>query len=782
MRIFPLFILIISLWAPSARAQPRQEFNGPFAGWADLKVQFGAKGNGTDDDTRAFQAAIDGLSNPVTGFIRGKPVYMVIYLPAGTYCLSSTLLLKGKIGVSIIGEDPLHTFIKWIGADKDTMLWADGSSYFKIARISWDANGRKDMEGIGIHWKDRWRLANSMSFAPLNIEISDCYFTGAFRFGISGGTTGANGTTGNNDSEITIRRCQFSNCTGSGIQIQGYNALDYWIWDCRFEDCFSGVTCMFGNYHVYRSFFSGSASADVDNTNGYYTSLRGCFSEHSRRFSADEGKSSNPFKRIFQDNTVIDPAEAPIQYHHTGKLSLWGNKFSRQSDTIGFPYSIYYNSWAVSNYEVLTLHNVYTRREPFQYGGGGGYGKIYAFGDQVLPNIRLKADRQAFLQAMDPLPPNRTRKIFEVPPGAGADAIQAVLNEAAALKGQRPIVHFPVGSWYIDKSLLIPPGADMQITGDGLVYSSVIVVNPGAALKGPAFNGAAFNGPAFLVEGPSFITVRDLQINGQPGKKTSTGILFEGVDQPGAQAYLDQVYSQADTSLYVSDLDYLYIQKDNSFFNAGNYVSGGPLVSQHKGTARVACFGGQFARLTVMHNARFLAKDCWWEGPERCPLNLSGSGSVTLDGAMIAPAEHDSMTTIRIGKFDGQISMMNMYLQGGLSVQGDNPSLQLLVWNILFYFKLDPLDFLRDPVSYKGAFAGLNAQCFRTNDPACRNILMIGDQFRNIKDSIAFLDTQTAPDRLGVPQLYRNLPAGISNIDISRISFGPMEKGVVFRL
>jgi len=195
MKILPLFIFIISLWPPSAGAQPRQEFNGPFAGWADLKVQFGAKGNGIDDDTRAFQAAIDGLSNPVTGFIRGKAVYMVIYLPAGTYCLSSTLLLKGKIGVSIIGEDPLHTLIRWIGADKDTMLWADASSYFKIARISWDANGRKDMEGIGIHWKDRWRLANSMSFAPLNIEISDCYFTGAFRFGISGGTTGANGST-----------------------------------------------------------------------------------------------------------------------------------------------------------------------------------------------------------------------------------------------------------------------------------------------------------------------------------------------------------------------------------------------------------------------------------------------------------------------------------------------------------------------------------------------------------------------------------------------------------
>ncbi len=136
-------------------------------------------------------------------------------------------------------------------------------------------------------------------------------------------------------------------------------------------------------------------------------------------------------------------------------------------------------------------------------------------------------------------------------------------------------------------------------------------------------------------------------------------------------------------------MNWLYVQKDNSFFSSGNYISGGPLMQSGKGTARVSCFGGQFARLTVKQNARFLAKDCWWEGPERVPLNLEGSGSVSIDGAMIAPANNDSLPTIRVGKFKGDISLLNMYVQGGLSVEPANPGLNLLVWNIHFYHKMN---------------------------------------------------------------------------------------------
>src|SRR5688572_16763686 len=108
-----LLLVFLALCTLKNYAQSREEFNGPYSSWADVKKKFGAKGNGKDDDTRAIQEALDNLSNPVTKFNMGKEAYMVLYLPAGTYCISSTLVLKGKIGVNIIGEDPARTTIKW---------------------------------------------------------------------------------------------------------------------------------------------------------------------------------------------------------------------------------------------------------------------------------------------------------------------------------------------------------------------------------------------------------------------------------------------------------------------------------------------------------------------------------------------------------------------------------------------------------------------------------------------------------------------------------------------
>lgn len=761
-----LAVIVIILFSKGVDAQNREEFDGPFPHWANVRNGFGAKGNGKDDDTRAIQNAIDYLSVPPKGFGMGQGNYMVVYLPAGTYCISSTLLLKGKIAVCIIGEDPANTTIKWCGKDKGTMLWADGSAYFKIGRLTWDAGGKMDMEAIGIHWRDTWNDGRSQSFAALNIEISDDRFIGGFRSGISGGTTPATGT-GANDSEITIRRCIFQNCTLSGIDITGFNALDYWIWDCCFLRCSTGVRCAYGNYHLYRSFFSGSTVSDVHNNNGYYNSIRGCYSVNGNDFSSDEGASSNPFKRVFQDNTVIAPVHVPIRHNHLGKITLFGNTITRSVDTT-YPYSVYNRSWFPGIYEALSLHNTYQYPQPIKLDVDPH--KLYSFADKVEKTIR--EDTLAFLESMDHTPPKVDRKIFEVPAGANAAGIQSILDQAAELRGQRPVVHFMMGVYYLDRTLKIPAGSDMQLVGDGWLYCTMIQQS----------NEQSFRElPLLEVEGPSYITIKDLHFGSVVAKRQFAGIVFRNVDQPQSEVHIDQVYSpSADTSLVVQDMDYLYVQKDNSFFTTGNYITGGRLVGQGKGTARVACYGGQFAHLTVGKNARFTAKDCWWEGPDHLPLDITGEGTITIDDVMIAPYKNDSTTTVKIGKFKGSVSLMNMYLQGALLPQSDNPDLNLLVWNVHFYFKTDPLAFLGEKSDYKAAFLGLNAQCFRTNDPACRWITCINDRLQNIPNIYAFLDARTAQDRESRPVLLRDLPQGVSNIYISRVSFGAMNRGLDF--
>ncbi|HEX3933650.1 MAG TPA: hypothetical protein VHW43_03160, partial [Puia sp.] len=568
------------------------------------------------------------------------------------------------------------------------------------------------------------------------------------------------------DSEITIRRCLFDGCTGSGIEIKGFNALDYWIWDCRFIRCGSGIHCTRGGYHVYRSFFSGSQLTDLHNMHGYYNSARGCYSENSRMFSADEAMSSNPFKRIFQDNTIVHPHQLPIEYYHLGKITLWGNKFGPTLDTSN-KFSVNTRGGFPAIYEVLSLHNVYPNKNAVRIASTPS--KLYSYGDKIAA---VAPAAQAFLKTMDVTPPRVNRSVFEVPPGSGAAAIQAILDQAAKLKGQRPVVHFGRGLYPIDRTLVIPAGSDMQLIGDGLIDASQLLKTAGGDFRRHAL---------ILVLGPSYIVIRDLQLGTDGDAGLLPAIVFSGVDQPGSQAHLDQIYSHADTSLVLRELNNLYVEKDNSFFTDGNYVSGGAAMQNGSGTAGLFCFGGQFKGAKVQKNGRFLAKDCWWEGNTRVPLNLEGQGTICIDGAMVAPNSPDSNPTIRIGKFDGHIALMNMYVQGALLPVGDNPGLDLLVWNIHFYHKMAVLDFLRAGASYRGAFLGLNAQCFRPNDPACKYIISIPDQLVGVPAAESFLDAETAFDRESRPVIFRDLPAGSSNIYISRVSIlGSRTSGLVF--
>ena len=73
----------------SASSMPAigDEFVGPFPSWTNVKTVYGAKGDGVTDDTAALQAALNNVG------LNGHS--SVLYLPAGTYKISSTLNLAG---------------------------------------------------------------------------------------------------------------------------------------------------------------------------------------------------------------------------------------------------------------------------------------------------------------------------------------------------------------------------------------------------------------------------------------------------------------------------------------------------------------------------------------------------------------------------------------------------------------------------------------------------------------------------------------------------------------
>jgi hypothetical protein len=364
------------------------------------------------------------------------------------------------------------------------------------------------------------------------------------------------------------------------------------------------------------------------------------------------------------------------------------------------------------------------------------------------------------------------RPVFEIPDDADAVAIQSILDKAAEARGRRPVVHFGTGVYLVDRTLVIPPGSDMQLVGDGLLYATVLQKKAGARFT---------EGAMILVKGPSTIDIRDMQIAWDREKDHTAAVVFVDVDQPGAQAHIDQLYSHEDTSLAIMGMNYLYVEKNNSFFSEGNFISGGDLVKRGGGTARLSCYGGQFERLKVVNNAKFLGRDCWWEGDDSLALDLQGSGTVCIDGAIIAPNKSDSSSTIAVNGFKGHLSLMNMYLQGAITPRLDNPDLDLLLWNVHFYYKMDVLDFLRKGGTSRAAFVGLTAQCFQPNAPACKDIICIGDRLLNESDTVAVLERETAFGRESRPVLMKILPPGISNIYITRLSLPDnTAKGIAF--
>ena len=115
-------------------SNPADEFVGPFPSWADAKRDYGAVGDGQNDDTAALQKALDELRHE-------DRKRFVLYVPAGTYRITQQLVLDSRLYTGVIGEDPALTVIKWDGPADGVMLYINGVAYSRFNRITWDGSG-----------------------------------------------------------------------------------------------------------------------------------------------------------------------------------------------------------------------------------------------------------------------------------------------------------------------------------------------------------------------------------------------------------------------------------------------------------------------------------------------------------------------------------------------------------------------------------------------------------------------------------------------------------------
>jgi hypothetical protein len=256
-----------------------EEFNGPLPGWKNVKSDFGAKGDGITDDAQAITAALYAFR------IMDSINYSVLYFPAGTYRICSTVFNADRegggthyAGLGIIGEDPSNTVLLWDGSNDGTMFTLDGW-YMKISRLTF--NGQN---------KAKIGLFRNGGFGT-GVEYSDLVFKD-----IEWAVQLGNFNTG--QAENLFLRCRFFNC-GVGVFGSDMNSLDTWLWYCLFEDCDFGIHL--GGYQAYGNVFLRSKACDFGLT-WQPSCLVNNISVNAERFN---DYSQNVV--LFQGNKIYDP-------------------------------------------------------------------------------------------------------------------------------------------------------------------------------------------------------------------------------------------------------------------------------------------------------------------------------------------------------------------------------------------------------------------------------------------------------------------------------------------
>ena len=586
------------VFAMAARAD---EFVGPFPSWFDVKRDFGAVGDGVADDTAAIQRGLDALLKQETA------TSVVLYFPAGTYRITDTVSQvrashHEPLGRSLIGEDPETTRIVWDGEEGASMLHYD-SWFTKVSRLTFDGAGKA---------KKAIDFGNSFSTAN---EISDMVFKDV-GIGIAAGIR-------NGIAETAVLRCRFYRCADIGISIQGFNSLDWYIWECWFEECGIGASNELnaGNFHLYYCTFLRSKEADVTLRHTSYFSALGNVSLGSRLFL--HAKRAHNWLDMetwaaqitIQDNTILDPREpTPILFENNGPNLILDNVIRAKGTgpaVRAFPPS------GVS--DLIVIGNRWTSPEGIANKDGG---RLTAFDNTVV------SGQWPVVSDIAPVPflAKVARPVIEVAAGADAATIQAAIDAAAALNGQRPVVHLPKGKYALAQTLVIPAGCDVQLIGDG-------------GENGTELSSAA-NHPAILVKSPSKATFRTLSVNGGNG----AGILVENADC-GGRIYGEQVNAGGKRrGIDIEGLKRTPVEM-RCFGHDALRVAGGGDGTQ----SWVTFFAGATSRHshqepgialhTVTDGGRLLARDFWYEGESWMMAELTGGGDFACHSAYMCPVD-----------------------------------------------------------------------------------------------------------------------------------------------
>jgi hypothetical protein len=638
------------------------EFHGPFAGWADVK-NFGAKGDGKADDTKAIQKAIDAVALDANK--------AVVYLPKGTYRITQTLLLPGPDAVKadqgfankvFIGEDPATTTLVWDGDAQPYSpdLAADSPSQapanlrpvamLRVADAHSSSFGRLTLDGrgrvAGLRVERDGRLYSSYG------RVHDMYFTDCT---VGFWNSDLALPESDMDSEYSLLRLHFTRCDIGAAIIPG-NGYDYWIREGLFTDCRIGVYSKYGDFRVSNSVFRRSREADMVVNGQRAGGVRDNVSVGSRRFFLGGGTM------LLENNRILDPIEDDaIQLYHAWGMVFLDNQIRSRAGAVGpvireldpLPTA---DDKHDDNRAMIAIGNRFTVAN----------GIRFLSSKTFLHDNRQTSVEESTVELPTAAPPCVKRKTFEI---ADAKDLQSAVDQAVAVAtlkpDSRPVVHFGdfnANKAEILKTVVVPANLRLSIEGDGAMTR---ILPPGDRETG--------RDPAIRLLGPSRVSISDLVLVNFTARGGAPMIEVTNADQKDGRIVGDNLM----TPVVVQGLGHTRVWLTEYLYGGVEVV--GPAVPGPAFTAVLSGAGsGDVTMVHVRNGGRVFATDVWSEqsGHPTHPWALAEGagvqpGEMSLESMFLFQDNGPDMPFIVADGFAGRVNIIGVSNSGSAAVRGD---------------------------------------------------------------------------------------------------------------
>jgi hypothetical protein len=201
---------------------------------------FGAKGDGTTDDTTALQNAINAAFGSIASPLANQFLQKALFIPSGKYIITAPLYMTGVTGGWLCGEGGGTTQIFYNGTgnegntlDSTNPTWTpalmfDGVGYSVIENISFSTpsghSSNTNTIGIYVYQSGTRGYTGTCMF-------KDCSFANFYQ----GILADSNGNGNCDNCQVVL--CQFNNCGLAGVRLADANAVNWQVYGGGAQSC-----------------------------------------------------------------------------------------------------------------------------------------------------------------------------------------------------------------------------------------------------------------------------------------------------------------------------------------------------------------------------------------------------------------------------------------------------------------------------------------------------------------------------------------------------------------